>query len=312
MINQLKTLARTVTPMVLDIYDRENVGALLAYIARTVTNPAKVKQQTFEWWTAFPELRKWVGDRKTQRVFKDSLTLDYSPFEMTYDVDRMDLELDGGNSIVDVAGMARYFAKGFVDGKLKYAYKIFTDNPITYDGQNLFDTDHTHPDGTVFSNLLTRGTDTVARGTDAAPTVAEVRAELKIVLAALLENTLVRNTLVDTAEAMNSLVVIARDFNTWSAFHDLLTEERIGGDPNRFRGTFQLLRDFDTTLGTKYDVIHAVPGGPRPVIFGISKEPGAIEYDESQVFKNRYVPFGMDGIYAAAAAFPQPVVRVSA
>jgi hypothetical protein len=308
MLDQLRSLRRTVTPLVLDIYDREDNESVLALLARVLTGTGEEVQE-WEWWQAFPELRKWVGERKTQEAFQDDIKVRIEPYEITYDVDRSKLD---GKQLVNPEDMAMTIARGFITGKVKIAYSIMTRNDLTYDGQNFFDTDHVQPDGDLRSNVLTLGADVPARATAADPTPAEVREELKGVMSRLIQNTLVRNELVSTSAARENLVVLTRSHDVWSAFDDLLQEERIGGDINRFRGKFQLLRDFNppAALENTYDVVQATPGGPRPVLFVADREPRGLEFDESALFKQRYIPFGMDGKYGAAAAFWQTAARV--
>jgi hypothetical protein len=311
MINQLRTLARAVTEIVLDIYDREESESILPLIAQPVNRPSASGSNLVEveWWSAFPQLRKWVGDRKTQKVFQEALEVRIEPYEITLDIDRNRLG-ERGEMIDDPTELAGPIVRGFSQGKVQLAATVLGENRISYDGQDFFDAAHTHPNGAVFSNLLTRGTDSTARTTDATPTAAEVRHELRVARARLLQNTIIRNVLVRSAEIDQSIVVIARDDETWNAFEDLRTEERIGTDINRFRNTFQLIREFGSAApALSYDVIHSVPGGPRPVVFVAAKEPGGLEFDATQEFRSRYIAFGSDGKYGAAPGFPQVAAR---
>ncbi len=313
MIDQLRTLARAVTPIALDIYDREDPLSLLASLARIRPNPTRRKKITLEWWSAFPQLRLWVGDRKTQRLFSDSLEIDIRLYEITFDMDRLDVETE--EALVKAQDLAEEIARAFIRGKVMLAYGPLRRNELAFDGQDFFDTQHQHATGKPYSNLLTVGLDPLKpRANNAEPTPIELREELKVVMSRLLENSLVRNTLVSTAEAENNLVVIARSFDVWSAFKDLLTEEQLDQMPNRFRGKFNLIRDveFDGDLANVYDVIRADPGGPRPVIFVPTQEPSGLQFDETQEFGARYIPFGMHAQYGVATGFPQTAIRVVA
>ena len=313
MISQLKTLARFVTPIALNIYDKEDTSSILPLIAQVTKRKRVERKSTLEWWSAFPQLRKWVGDRKVQEIFKDSLEYEFHPYEETFDLDRMEIEMNSANLLANASDMAAAMARSFAAGKVMLAYQVLTDpDVLSYDGQNFYDTEHVHPDGTEFSNIVTVGTDTPARQDVNAPTPKELRAELKVAMARLLEITLVRNTLVRANEVKDSLAVITRNFATWSAAHDLLEEEEIDGMPNRFRGKFQLLQDHSPrpALANSYDVIRAVPGGPRPVIFVVGKEPRGVDFDQSSNFNKTRIPFGMDAVYGVAGGFPQSTVRV--
>lgn len=311
-ITNARSIARTVTPIVLDIYDREGAQGLLPLIARVLPGEPGQKDFEMEWWSAFPEMRKWVGDRQTQQVFAENLKGTIDPYEVTFSMDRRDVD---SKSLVKAQDLAESTARSFVLGLAMLAYSPLRNNVLAYDGQNFFDTDHTHPNGKAYSNLLTIGAGGVpARASAAAPTPVEVREELKRAAVQLLKNTLVRNVLTQTNTASDNLVVIARRDAEWHAFYDLLTEENIEGDrANTWRGKFQLLRDWNPPAGEddSYDVIRAVPNGPRPSIVVTAKQPGGLEFDESQLFRSRKVDFGTDAEFGAAAGFPQVAVRMT-
>ncbi len=308
MITGLSSIAVATTPIALDIYDREDPLSLLPLLAQFVDNTTdREKTLTLEWWSVFPELRKWVGERTTQKAFQDALRIVSEQYEITLEFDKNDAERKAG--LMKAADLAVKIAQAFVRGKVQLAYRILQTNALAYDGQNYFDTDHQHPNGTTYSNVVA-----VDRVDDANPTVVEARNEMKLAMIRLLRNRLVRNELVSTAEIKNSLVVITRSEGVWGAFNDLNTEERIGLEPNlnRFRGSFNLLRDFNPPAGTENsaDVIEALPGGPRPTVFVTTREPKGLQFDESKVFSHNLVPFGMDGEYGVAAGFPQTAVRL--
>lgn len=305
MITDLKSIAVAVTPIALNIYDTEDPLSLLPFLAQFASNPDKEKKVSLEWVSVFPELRKWIGDRTVQRAFKDSLEVKSEPFEITLEYDSRDAERKSG--LMKAQELGEKIGRAFSAGKVELAYRILRTNALTYDGQNFFDTDHVHPDGSAFSNILP-----VVRAVPDAPTVVEARKEIKFAASQLMENRLVRNSLVSTAEVDSNLVVITRSFPVWSAYRDLNTEEVIGTEPNRFRGKFKLLRDFNPKVGDEnsVDIIEALPGGPRPVVFVVTSEPKGLEFDLSKVFASKLVPFGMDGEYGVAAGFPQTAVRL--
>ncbi len=305
MITDLKSIAVAVTPIALDIYDREDPLSLLPLLAQFADNPDKEKTVTLEWASVFPELRKWIGDRTVQKAFKDTLKVPSEPYEITLEYDSRDAERKSG--LVKAEQLGIKIARAFSAGKVDLAYGVFKANSLAYDGQDFFDSDHIHPDGSGFSNVVS-----VTRTTAASPSVVEARNELKRAASRLMENRLVRNSLVNTAEIEANLVVIARSFDVWSAYRDLNREEMIGTEPNRFRGTFKLLRDFNPKAGdeSSVDIIEALPGGPRPVVFVVTTEPKGLQFDLSKEFGNKLVPFGMDGEYGVGPGFPQTAVRL--
>ncbi len=202
--------------------------------------------------------------------------------------------------------MAQRIVGAVLRGKAKYAMRPLRENFLAYDGQSFFDTDHLHPDGTVYSNLLT-----VNRDDDANPTIGEAREELKAAMYKLMANRVIREGLSLAPVVDKNLIVIAKSQGVWQGYQDLLTEERIGGDPNRFRGTFTLALDRAPKAGTEnaVDFIWADPEGPRPVVVIDTREPNGVYFDESKVFSHQLIPFGMDGEIAVAPGFPQTALR---
>jgi hypothetical protein len=312
MINILRSAAITVTPIVLDLYDKEETASLLPLIAQPVSQPddPTVGLVKLEWWHAFPQLRLWVADRKTQKLFAESMEIPIKKYEITLSLDRDRL----GNTaalVNDAARLGQPVAKGFSVGKTILAAKVLGDNPIAYDGQDFFDTDHAHPGGAAYSNLLSRGTDTPARTTDGAPTMAEAAVELRAHKRRLLQNTIVRNNIISTRTIDKSIVVVVRDDETEDAYESLRTEDDLAsGVKNIMKGTFEVLREFGSSApALSYDVINALPGGPRPVVFVAVKEPSGLQFDASQEFRNAKIDFGSDGRYGVHPGFPQTAIR---
>jgi len=305
-IEQLQSVANIVTPIAMDLYDKENGSSLVPLLAQQVSANGNRKKGTLEWWAAFPQMLEWIDRKVVQKAFKDDLEYTIKPYEITFAFDRFLATFD--DAVLSAQQLAPKIAIGFIQGKVLKAYTPMRDNALTYDGQNFFDTDHVHPNDAVFTNIVS-GSRVVA----ATPTSAEARAELKEAMALLQQNSLIRNTLVSSAQMDTGLVVIAKSYDVWAAYNDLLVEEKIGTDTNRFRGRFQLLRDFDPLGGTAnyVDIVLAMPGGPRPTVMVVHQEPQGLAFDLSNSFTSREIPFGMEASYAFEPGFPQTAVRVT-
>ncbi len=309
----LKSIGRVVTLLSLDLYLKAQPTSHLEHLARVLPHSGGGKTFSLEWVNAFPQLRKWVGPRKLQESFGDAIKGELAPFEITAGYDRMDLELGDPLASASIQTMSESISEGFIVGKERLAYEVLLNNSVTYDGQDLFDTDHVHPDESTASNIIGIGTDVDNRGTVNEPTVIEVGKELQACQRRLLQNVIVRKRLVDAAEARGATRVIARSNAVYDAFDSLLQEERLpDGTINRRRGTFSLSRDFSPPVGMEnsYDVLSAIPGGPRPVIFVVGKDMTGVSSDTSKEWSDREIPFGSDGIFGAAPGFWQTVVRV--
>lgn len=305
MLQFLRSIAKQVTPMALDVYDTEDSSGLLTTIARVYNHStSRENPVNLEWANVFPELRQWVGERQVQKAFQNSMSVRWGPHEITYEFDKHS-ENDPA-LLIKMGEMATSIGRGFATGKVNMANAVLRENGLTYDGQNLFDVSHQHPDGTNFSNLLSAPWASMAT-----PTIVQARDTFRSAKRRLMRNTLIRNQVISSASVASNLVVICRSDETWAAFEALRTEPEINGQPNIDKNTFQLLLDVGAgpALASSVDFIHSVPGGPRPVVFLIAREIKNLTFDESNIFNKPLVPFGMDADYGAAAGFPQTCVR---
>lgn len=308
--SNLKSVAVAATEVMISIYDREDPTDLLPLIARTFVRQTNQRTVNIEWWAAFPEIRHWIGDRQTQEAFSELIQVRVEPYEVTYALDRLDLELDGDRSLISSADeLAEAIAKAFRLGRVDKAYQPLRANVTAYDGQDFFDTDHTHPNGDTYANYAALAT---ARAATGAPTALEAAGELKQAIAGLADNSVIQSGLTEDNIA-GDMVVVAKSFGVWKGYEDLRTEERFSdGTINRFRNTFRLLRDRKPVSGTEkmVDYISSPPGGPRPSVFVPAKEPRGIEYDDKDVFSARKIEFGSDANYGFGAGFPQMAYRL--
>jgi hypothetical protein len=306
MLSDLQSIARAVQVLVLDIYDRSSALTLLPQIARTVDNPTRAKSLTLEWITVFPELRRWLGDRVIQKSFQDQLTIIGEPFEITDAFDRNDITR--GTALATVLDKGKAIAEGFAVGKLMLVFRPLRLNLLTDDGQNFFDTDHTRPDGSVYSNVLT-----VSRGDATEPSIQEARDELAEALFLLQAIRLWGDVLASADDVTKSLIVIVRSTKVFKTYNRLRTEASFGADPNIWKNAFSLWMDYNPLAGTenKVDVILSMPTGPRPILFMPTIEPTGLEFETGDGFESRLVKFGMDGEYGVAPGFPQTAVRVN-
>ena len=306
MLSELQSIARVVTPYALDIYDRSAANALLPQLAATVPNPTKAKSVTLEWTSIFTQLHKWVGERVVQKSFATPLTIVGEKYEITDAVDRNDIER--GTALATVQQKSAAIAEGFAAGKVMLAVKVLRNNRLAYDGQNFFDTDHVHPDGRPYSNVVL-----VDRQTPSAPDVLEARSELNKALLQLMSIRLWGDTLASADQVRQNLLVITRSTDVFQAYELLRTEPSFGADPNTWKNTFSLWLDYNPapTTENKVDVIMALPTGPRPVLWMPTREPNGIEFDTTKSFSHAQISFGMDGEYGVEPGFPQCAVRIN-
>jgi hypothetical protein len=310
LISQLQSLRRLVEPIAIKIFDEEDPQSILPLVAQVIQNPTHEKTVEREWWDAFPEMKRWLDEKVLQSVFAESLKAKMEAFEITYGVDRWDVER--GSALASVEDLAEKIPRGFILGKVNLALRVLRENLLTYDGQSFFDTDHAQPgfpDDAVSNIVPVNWVD------PANPTIEEARAALREAQVRLLRQRVIKGTIIRSAAISQSLVVIVRNTAAWRVFEDVRTKEKIGQENanNEFRGTFELLMDLDPPAGQEqsFDVIHAVPNGPRPVLFVVSRDFSGAKFDEKDSFGKRLIHFGDEAEYGVAAAWWQTAVRVN-
>lgn len=301
----LLSIQQQVTPIALDIYDKEDTSrTILPLLAQQVTRRGNGKTVKLEWWAAFPQMREWLDEKMIQKAFRDDMELVIKPYEISYEFDRLTQGYD--DAIISAADLAPKMGTAFGRGKTLLALKPLRDNATTYDGQDFFDTDHTHPDGSTFSNKVV-----AARSTDATPTLAEAANEMALAVERLAAIQLVANEIVSAEFAAQNMVVIVKHANVWARYYELLTKDMVStNETNIWKGKFTLLRDYNPGSTTDYtvDFIQALPGGPRPSIQVVHREVSGVQFGVVDPMK-RFVPMTMDAEYASAPGFPQCAVR---
>jgi phage major head subunit gpT-like protein len=107
---------------------------------------------TYDWLGAAPQMREWLAEKRAQGLLKQTWDVVVKRFEASIDVD-IDALRDGrGNPYgMRIREMARNAAR--------MRYNLLSDiirtNPLCYDGQNFFDTDHSEGASGTQSNSLT-------------------------------------------------------------------------------------------------------------------------------------------------------------
>jgi len=115
----------------------------------------------FKWLSSIPTLKRWIGDRTLQRLRAESqaLTTEWWANGIEVDVDDLNNEAKYGMIVKRIRSMAQACARRMDDQVVSYYLQGFGASlGVTYDGQFLFDTDHTAAGnglGVAQSNLVT-------------------------------------------------------------------------------------------------------------------------------------------------------------
>jgi Mu-like prophage major head subunit gpT len=306
-LDLLTSIRRTVTPIAFDVYDKQENVSLLPRVATIIDNRQLQEDPvTLEWVGEFFQMRPWLDEKTTQRVVRGDFTIPIKAYEVTVHLNRKKLKRPNG--IASAIPLADRMAAAFSTGKMGLAASVLRSNPLAYDGQNLFDTDHVHPDGQgSYSNVLAPNWVDPAQ-----PTIAEAKALLHEGIGRLLVNRAITQEIVDTELAGKDLVVIVHNVAHQSIFRRIQTMEKIDNLENELRGTFVLFQDMNPTSGQEnyIEIVYSPPNGPRPILFVVDEEPSELKVDDSSEFKNLYVAMGMEAFYGVKPGWPQTALQV--
>jgi phage major head subunit gpT-like protein len=133
-----------------------------ATMAMKTTSSAS--DETYGWLGSFPNMREWLGDRVINNLRAHSYTVKNKLFEMTVEINRIDLEDDRigiyGPMMRELGRAAAVHPDMIVSDLLRNGTSL-----LCYDGQYFFDTDHPVGDAAVggvasISNYTTGSADT--------------------------------------------------------------------------------------------------------------------------------------------------------
>jgi hypothetical protein len=311
-INDIRSSARSLHLLTYDAYDRSTGLETLRKIAWLQVNTTRQTPYELEWAFLVARLMPWVDKKTIQRLYKHELTIRPEDYELTYPYDRT-REGEPGQ-MLNKEQVAGYFANGYLEGRTELVRQTLYSNPICWDGQNFFDSDHPHLDESgTYSNILPAGSAVASRSTAASPTLAELAAEFRSARTRLLNISRLTNNLQTTAVVDTGLVAIARSQAVFDGLDQLRTLDRLtdGGPANDLKGKFELMYDHNNGTSNNYwELIRTAGTQLRPVI----QLPWGTEMPEirfgAEDFQSKVVPFGIEAKIGTAPGFPQTCVRV--
>ncbi|GEK71593.1 MULTISPECIES: Mu-like prophage major head subunit gpT family protein [Halomonas] len=112
-------------------------GALYELFCTTV--PSTTAVEVYPWLKSLPRMREWLGDRVIHGLESSDFSIRNRKFELTAGVPRDAIEDD----TYGVYGPTfQEFGRSSREHPNELAVEVLEANPLCYDGQNLFDTDH--------------------------------------------------------------------------------------------------------------------------------------------------------------------------
>lgn len=112
-------------------------GALYELFCTTV--PSTTAVEVYPWLKTLPRMREWLGDRVIHGLEGSDFSIRNRKFELTAGVPRDSIEDD----TYGIYGPTfEEFGRSSREHPNELAVEVLEANPLCYDGQNLFDTDH--------------------------------------------------------------------------------------------------------------------------------------------------------------------------
>lgn len=255
--------------------------------------PSSTGSNIYAWLSAFPKMRRWVGEKHIKSLKSYSYTVENEDFEATVEVDRNHIEDDQLGIYSPQAKMAGFSAKQLPD---EIVYELVNGGfeNLCYDGQYFFDTDH--PVGK--SSISNKGTAALSVATQAAAKASYGAARTAMGRI--------------NGDDGNSLDVRPTILLVGPGLEDtaraLLTSDRLeDGKANLYKGTAELV----VSTRIKSDTAWFLLDTSKPVLPFIYQERKApvfvqqVDPDSDDVFNRKKFKFGAEARAAGGYGFWQ-------
>lgn len=255
--------------------------------------PSSTGSNLYAWLSAFPKMRRWVGEKHVKNLQAYSYSVVNEDWEATVAVNRNHIEDDQLGIYQPQAQMAGFSAKQLPD---EIVYELVNNGftALCYDGQYFFDIDHPVAGGSV-SNLGTKALSaaTLANAQASYGTARTAMRRFKDEDGRPINVTptvlLVPPALEDTARA-------------------LLTVDRLeDGKPNPYKGTAELVVESRLTSDTAWFLLDTSKP-VRPFIYQERKAPVFVQQTDPEaddVFSRKEYKFGAEARAAGGYGFWQ-------
>jgi phage major head subunit gpT-like protein len=255
--------------------------------------PSSTGSNLYAWLSAFPKMRRWIGEKHIKNLQAYSYSVVNEDFEATVEVDRNHIEDDQLGIYQPQAQMAGFSAKQLPD---EIVYEL-VNNAFTkfcYDGQYFFDTDHPVADTSV-SNMSTKVL--------SVSTLAAAQASYGAARTAM------RKFKDEDGRPINSIpTVLLVPPALEDTARALLTVDRLeDGKPNPYKGTAELVVESRLTSDTAWFLLDTSKP-VRPFIYQERKAPVFVQQTDAEaddVFNRRKFKFGAEARAAGGYGFWQ-------
>lgn len=255
--------------------------------------PSSTGSNLYAWLSAFPKMRRWVGEKHVKNLQAYSYSVVNEDFEVTVAVNRNHIEDDQLGIYQPQAQMAGFSAKQLPD---EIVYELVNNGfvALCYDGQYFFDVDHPVAGGSV-SNLGTKAL--------SAATLAAAQASYGAARTAM------RRFKDEDGRPINiSPTVLLVPPALEDTARALLTVDRLeDGKPNPYKGTAELVVESRLTSDTAWFLLDTSKP-VRPFIYQERKAPVFVQQTDPEaddVFSRKEYKFGAEARAAGGYGFWQ-------
>ncbi len=255
--------------------------------------PSSTGSNLYAWLSAFPKMRRWVGEKHVKNLQAYSYSIVNEDWEATVAVNRNHIEDDQLGIYQPQAQMAGFSAKQLPD---EIVYELVNNGftALCYDGQYFFDVDHPVAGGSV-SNVSTKAL--------SAATLAAAQASYGAARTAM------RRFKDEDGRPINiSPTVLLVPPALEDTARALLTVDRLeDGKPNPYKGTAELVVESRLTSDTAWFLLDTSKP-VRPFIYQERKAPVFVQQTDPEaddVFSRKEYKFGAEARAAGGYGFWQ-------
>ena len=255
--------------------------------------PSSTGSNLYAWLSAFPKMRRWVGEKHVKNLQAYSYSVVNEDWEATVAVNRNHIEDDQLGIYQPQAQMAGFSAKQLPD---EIVYELVNNGftALCYDGQYFFDVDHPVAGGSV-SNVSTKAL--------SAATLAAAQTSYGAARTAM------RRFKDEDGRPINiSPTVLLVPPALEDTARALLTVDRLeDGKPNPYKGTAELVVESRLTSDTAWFLLDTSKP-VRPFIYQERKAPVFVQQTDPEaddVFSRKEYKFGAEARAAGGYGFWQ-------
>ncbi len=158
------------------LFQRGYMGAATTYQQWSQTVPSSSKATVHGWLDKLPKMREWLGPREVQNLVAQAFSLENKKFELTYAVDRTDIDDDNMGLYGPATEMMGLQAAEWPDDQMTTLLEA-AGSATTFDGTTFYST--SHPVDTANPDVVADQANLLTSTALSAPNVSAMRAAMR-------------------------------------------------------------------------------------------------------------------------------------